>query len=210
LELINNSPERARKSAKLEASLEKLKGELKKYRQLKAELYPDFKAGLIELSEYEMFRTKYDISIADIEERINQTQEKIVEIEQGISPENSFIKAFRDSDCLVHVEAFDKESVDLVKGSVSTKIADSLASGIPLLAYGPAGVASMEHLRRNDCAFLAGDYESLKMVIRELLTDREKRKLVSENALYTARCYHVSDTNSMRLRSIIQQITGET
>jgi len=96
LELINNSPERAKKSAKLEASLEKLKGEMKKYRQLKAELYPDFKAGLIERSEYEMFRTKYDISIADIEEKIKQTQEKIIEIEQGISPENAFIKAFRE------------------------------------------------------------------------------------------------------------------
>ncbi len=96
LELINNSPERAKKSAKLEAALEKLKGELKKYRQLKAELYPDFKAGLIERSEYEMFRAKYDISIADIEEKIKQTQEKIIEIEQGISPENAFIKAFRE------------------------------------------------------------------------------------------------------------------
>ena len=94
LELINNSPERAKKSAKLEAALEKLKGELKKYRQLKAELYPDFKAGLIELSEYEMFRTKYDVSMSDIEEKIKQTQEKIIEIEQGISPENAFIKAF--------------------------------------------------------------------------------------------------------------------
>ena len=96
LELINRSPDRAKKSAKLEASLDKLKGELKRYRQLKAELYPDFKAGLIERSEYEMFRTKYDISIADIEERIKQTQEKIIEIEQGISPKNAFIKAFRE------------------------------------------------------------------------------------------------------------------
>ena len=58
LELINRSPERAKKSAKLEASLDKLNGEMKKYRQLKAELYPDFKAGLIERYEYEMFRTK--------------------------------------------------------------------------------------------------------------------------------------------------------
>ena len=96
LDMINCAPERAKKSAKLAASLDKLKGELKKYRHLKAELYPDFKAGLIERSEYEMFRTKYDISIADIEEKIKQTQEKIIEIEQGISPENAFIKAFRE------------------------------------------------------------------------------------------------------------------
>lgn len=128
----------------------------------------------------------------------------------GFLAGDAFIHAFQNAGCLVHVEAFDEKSIDLVKGSVSTKIADSLASGIPLLAYGPAGVASMEHLRRNNCAFLAGDYESLKLIIGELLTDFEKRKIILGNALRTARHYHVSDTNSIHLRSMIQQIAGET
>jgi len=118
----------------------------------------------------------------------------------------AFSKAFRSADCLVHVESFDEEMKDLVKGSVSTKIADSLASGIPLLAYGPAGIASMEHLRRNDCAFVADSVESLKTVIGQLLSDREMRNRISENARNTAACYHTSSANSVRLRAIVKQI----
>ncbi len=143
----------------------------------------------------------------------NETPAVFADIESirmcGFLVGDAFTNAFENADCLVHVEAFDKESMDIVKGSVSTKIADSLASGIPLLAYGPAGVASMEHLRRNGCAFLADDYESLKKAVGELLTDREKREAISENALRAARQYHVSAANSMRLRSIIQEIAGE-
>lgn len=118
----------------------------------------------------------------------------------------AFSDTFHNADCLIHVEAFDNENIDLVKGSVSTKIADSLASGIPFLAYGPAGIASMEHLIRNDCAFVAHDRESLKTVIEELLTDREKRARISENARKTAECYHVSADNSRRLMTIVKQI----
>lgn len=119
---------------------------------------------------------------------------------------DAFQNAFHHADCLVHVEAFDKETMDIVKGSVSTKIADSLASGIPFLAYGPAGIASMEHLKRNNCAFVANDREGLKAVVEELLTDREKRVRISENALAVAERCHVSAANSQRLKTIVKQI----
>ena len=119
---------------------------------------------------------------------------------------DAFRKAFLGADCLVHAEAFDEENRDIVKGSVSTKIADSLASAIPLLAYGPAGIASIEHLRRNDCAFVAGSYEELKTVIGRLLEDGEKRSRISANAKVAAERYHESSANSKKLRAIVKQI----
>ena len=118
----------------------------------------------------------------------------------------AFRAAFRGADCLVHVEAFDEENRDIVKGSVSTKIADSLASGIPLLAYGPGGIASMEHLKRNDCAFVAEGFEELKTVIGQLLEDGEKRARILENALATAERCHSSEANSLRLKAIVERI----
>jgi len=118
----------------------------------------------------------------------------------------AFEKAFRNAHCLVHVEAFDEENRDIVKGSVSTKIADSLASGIPLLAYGPGGIASIEHLKRNDCAFVAESLEELKTVIGQLLEDGEKRARILENALAAAERFHSSEANSLRLRAMVQRI----
>ena len=64
----------------------------------------------------------------------------------------------------------------------------------------------MEHLKRNDCAFVANDRESLKTVVEELLTDREKRARLSENARATAERYHVSAANSLRLKTVMKRI----
>ena len=119
---------------------------------------------------------------------------------------DAFKNAFNSADCLVHAEAFDEENRDLVKGSVSTKIADSLASAIPLLAYGPAGIASIEHLRRNDCAFVAGSVEELKTVISVLLEDGEERSRISANAKAAAERYHETSANSEKLRAIVKRI----
>jgi len=119
---------------------------------------------------------------------------------------DEFIKEFSNSDCLVHVEAFDNDSIDLVKGSISTKIADSLASGIPLLAYAPEVIASIEHLKRNNCAFIANDYNSLKLAVCEIINNKEKRESIAKTALKVAEEYHNSVENSKRLRNIFEEI----
>ena len=119
---------------------------------------------------------------------------------------DAYKQAFYSADCLVHVEGFDAESMDLVKSSISTKIADSLASGIPLLAYGPAGIASMDHVEDNECAFVAHDYEGLKATLNVFFRNPEERKRIAENARNTAKQHHVSATNSLRLKETIQKV----
>ena len=96
LKAINNSPQRERTSKRMEDYLAQAQEERDKYAKLKAELYPDFKAGLIEQDEYESFRRHYDVKIAEIETRIIEIQAKIEEINTGISPENDFIRTFKE------------------------------------------------------------------------------------------------------------------
>jgi hypothetical protein len=67
---------------------------------------------------------------------------------------DEYSRAFFDSDVLIHTEAFDETCMNRVRYSVSTKIADSLASGIMLFAYGPKGIASMDHLEDNGSAWI--------------------------------------------------------
>lgn len=107
------------------------------------------------------------------------------------------------TDLIVHVEDFDRRNIALVKHSVSTKIADSLASGIPVLAYGPAQVSSMRHLTRYDCAFTAWDEVSLEKALQGALSHRRRRETVAENALKTARIYHSRNENSRKLKAIL-------
>lgn len=120
----------------------------------------------------------------------------------GFVSGNAFEEKFHSSELLLHVEAFDEKNIDLVKHSVSTKIADSLACGIPFFAYGPDNISSMKHLIRNDCALVATSEEELRPMLEKALFDREARELAARNALKTAAIYHDKVRNSELLKRI--------
>lgn len=123
---------------------------------------------------------------------------------------DEFERIFHSSEVLLHTEAFDDNSIDLVKNSVSTKIADSLASGIPLLAYGPAEVASMQHLIKNDCAMTAISREELYNVLKQLFSDAALREKVTSKAIKIANIYHNSELASENLRKVMESIDENT
>jgi glycosyltransferase involved in cell wall biosynthesis len=114
-----------------------------------------------------------------------------------------FEETFFSSDALVHIEAFDEKSIERVRHSVSTKIADSMACGIPLLAYGPKEIASIGHLLRNECAFTATDKQQLDKVLRELFSDYQLRYEISQKALETASQYHDPEKASNSIKEIV-------
>ena len=116
----------------------------------------------------------------------------------------AYDSAFAQAQLLLHTEAFDEASVDFVKHSVSTKIADSLASGIPLLAYGPAGISSMQHLLRNDCAITATSEEQLQQMLEQGFDDAARRAHVTANGLAVAKTWHDSRRVSLELQSIME------
>lgn len=118
----------------------------------------------------------------------------------------AFDKALHEAELLLHVEAFDEESVDLVRNSVSTKVADSLASGIPLLAYGPEKVSSMKHLLRHECAVAATSRDDLRRMLMTAFSDETARKQAAENGLAVARGYHDSRNTSAKLKEIVGRI----
>ena len=120
-----------------------------------------------------------------------------------------FEKTFLSADFIIHTEAFDSRSVDLVKNSISTKIADSLHSGIPMIAYGPENISSMNHLFRNDCAFIANSKAKLKEVLLTAFDNEERRKYISQNAVNTAKRFHNRKNNSMKLKDAFEEILNE-
>lgn len=118
----------------------------------------------------------------------------------------AFYRAFYASDMLLHVEAFDEDSMDLVKHSVSTKIADSLACGMPLLAYGPSELSSFKHLLRNDCAITVTNSSKLSETLEKVLFDVSSLRHIVENALGTARRYHDKTVSSEQLKNTVLKV----
>ena len=129
----------------------------------------------------------------------------------GFVTGEDFNRAFRAADLLVHTEAFDEVSMDFTQHSVSTKIADSLASGIPMVAYGPGEISSMAHLLRHGCAIAAVSPEGLRDMLETALRDQSARENAAERALAVAAEYHDLDCNARRFRSVIEKtVEGRT
>ena len=129
-----------------------------------------------------------------------------VKLNKFVSGEE-FGKIFHSADMLLHVEAFDEESIDRVKFSVSTKIADSLGSGICLFAYGPPCVSSMKHLIENDCAICVVSKDELKEKLFLALNNGVLREEKARNALVTAQKYHNQDVTSREFYSLMEKIS---
>lgn len=121
----------------------------------------------------------------------------------GFLPADKMYAEMKKSSVLLHIESFDNENRERVKYSVSTKIADSLASGICVLAYGPEGLASIEYLRRNECAFVANNGAELESELSECLGNPEARNKTAAKALDVAARNHDSSRQSEHLKFIL-------
>ena len=115
----------------------------------------------------------------------------------------AYKEAFDSADAFVHVEAFDEKNRERVRYSISTKIIECLASGRPLLAYGPGDVASMAYLRRNDCAALACSRQELSTAVEAVLTQEPYRAELVRRAVTVA---EREAGNSQRLHQLLEGV----
>lgn len=156
------------------------------------------------------YSTDYTLQIytSETNEEILQCLKRYSSVKlKGFVSGEEFDEVFHSADMLLHVEAFDEESIDRVKYSVSTKIADSLGSGICLFAYGPACVSSMKHLIENDCAICATSKDELKEKLLLAFNNRVVREEKACNALVTAHKYHNQDVTSREVYSLMEKIS---
>jgi len=79
------------------------------------------------------------------------------------------VNLMMETDLLVIVEGFKKSDVRAVRYSLSTKVADTLASGRPVLAYGDKDTGAMDFLISNKCAVPVATKKDLNQVMKDLL-----------------------------------------
>ena len=136
------------------------------------------------------------------------TKENGIDFHGGISAAE-VKEVIKNTDILIHIESMNEESRKKVRYSVSTKIADSLASGKCLFAYGPREVASMQHLIKNKCAIAATSKEELRDSLKLVCEDGKAREAVCKNAVATAQKYHNQENNGVLLKEILERTALE-
>lgn len=100
------------------------------------------------------------------------------------------LKIMGESLAVIHTESFNEKTRQSVRYSVSTKIADSLASGTCIFAYGPGEIASIDYLNRANAAVCCTNKDDLAQKLKALITDAQLRDTVIQNALNLAARNH--------------------
>ena len=116
------------------------------------------------------------------------------------------LRVIGQSMAVIHTESFDEQMRKRVAYSVSTKIADSLASGTPILAYGPYEVASIEYLKENNSAYCITDDSQLESGLTEFITNGALRDEITKNAIALAAKNHSSEANCTMIKETLKEI----
>jgi glycosyltransferase involved in cell wall biosynthesis len=124
----------------------------------------------------------------------------------GVVGYNLVREIMQNSDLLIYTECSDKKYKSDLKNAFSTKIADSLASGVCLFAYGPKNIASIDYLIEHDVACVATSKEMLEGKLKRVINDDALRKKCIENALKLARKNHDIEKNAEEFKNNIIEI----
>jgi UDP-N-acetylglucosamine 2-epimerase len=122
---------------------------------------------------------------------------------KGFVSYKNVVNIMKKSSLLVYAESFKWG----LKNAFSTKIADSLACGTCLFAYGPEDTASIKYLRENEAACVVSDSSQLETYLKEIITNKDLRRKYIINALNLAKTNHDMDINKRYFRKILMEVS---
>jgi glycosyltransferase involved in cell wall biosynthesis len=105
----------------------------------------------------------------------------------------------------VHVESFEPSQISYTRLSVSTKIPQYLAIGLPVLVYGPENVASCRYIDDSKCGIVVGKkgFDDLCVAIKKLVIDADFRRNLGKNGRMIAEERHDEGKVRERFRNTI-------
>ena len=115
-----------------------------------------------------------------------------------------------EADVLVVCYDFDPESFRQARYSMPSKLADCLASGTPILVYGPAGLPVVEYARREGWGKVVDrrDPAALQAAVRELMDSPALREQLGRKAKRLATERHDAKVVSNEIRRILAAAAG--
>jgi glycosyltransferase involved in cell wall biosynthesis len=88
------------------------------------------------------------------------------------------------SDILLFPVDFERESIEYIRLSMPTKVPAYMATGVPILVYGPPDVASVQYAKREGWGYVVDEQsaEALATGVLQLCTDKELRARLSRHS----------------------------
>mgnify|MGYP005842235629 CR=1 FL=1 len=129
----------------------------------------------IEIFTMSWFRKKAEATIGDLPG---------VSVFGCVPDAQKYRSILQGADALVIAYNFDEASIRHIRLSMANKMPECLASGAPLLAFGPKGVATIDYLLDTGCALVVSenDDDALRHAICKLTNDSHFRSGISGKA----------------------------
>ena len=126
----------------------------------------------------------------------------------GSVPYSEVQKRTLESDLVVLVEGFTKKAIDITRYSLSTKAADSLASGGNIFVYGSMECGLIEYMASTGAA-VCSDQSKLEDSLRRLLTDEAYQRELYEKAKIAAETNHILAQSTAIFRGVVRRAMEE-
>ena len=109
---------------------------------------------------------------------------KNVDLFEAGLPREDYMLWLSEADAVVIAYNFDSASKKYIGDSIANKLPECLASGVPLIAFGPADVATISRVKALDCALCITDDDPqvLQAEIEKLAGSEEKCRELAESA----------------------------
>ena len=127
----------------------------------------------------------------------------------GKVPYDEVLKKIEESDIIVIVEGYSKKDIIATKYSLSTKAADSLASGTCILTYGSMECGIIEYMNSTNASVVCTDKKKLSRDINNLINNVKIQKDMYLNASYIYEKNHKLSSSNSKFEKIINRTIKE-
>ncbi|MCW2278078.1 glycosyltransferase family 1 protein [Heliophilum fasciatum] len=114
------------------------------------------------------------------------------------------------ADFLVYAEPYDKENLERVRLSFSTKITDYLTKGKCIIAFGNEGANSIQYLQENNAAVVVTNPDKIGQTVCNIIFDPKFCTKTADNAVKCAKKNHSPDSLRNLLKSVFEEINDES
>ena len=123
---------------------------------------------------------------------------------------NKLPEVFSEADFLILPYDFSEKSINFIKYSMPTKAPEYMASGTPIIVFGPNDTAMVEYAKNHQWAKVVtkNNHIVLAKAIKELLKSEGLRKELSQNAVYLAETKHDSKRVTHEFATLLQSVTN--
>ena len=131
-------------------------------------------------------------------------------IVHGSIPYESVINETLNSDLILVVEGFKKKDVDISRYSLSTKVADSLSSGVSVFAYGSPECGAISYAMETGAISTCTSKKQLESEISKLLYSTKLQKQHYFRAIQVCEMNHTLKNSCKIFESVVSRTIMET